>query len=192
VANSVASLFDDFSKERTAFSKAYRQMGKAQCKELATDRRLRSRAVADLLRSYSKAHRHMAKAQYAGLAKARRDRSRAVTELVKGFHVSRESMASELAEGLALSTQETKNHVSDLRLSVASMLKVTPTVDLPVQTVSELGHADSQVGQAAEPFTWPVTGSKHKVQATPQEKSKSKSAISHAGEYIAGKLSKKK
>lgn len=100
VGTSVASLFNEFSKERADFSKAHRCMAKAQCAGLAKDRRDRSHAVAELMRSFTKAHRHMAQVQWAGLAKCRRDRSHSLAELMHGFHGSRGYVLRQFAKSL--------------------------------------------------------------------------------------------
>jgi len=100
VGTSVASLLNEFSKERADFFKAHRRMAKAQCAGLAKDRRDRSHAVAELMRSFTKAHRHMAQVQWADLAKCRRDRSHSLAELMQGFHGSRGYVVRQFAKSL--------------------------------------------------------------------------------------------
>lgn len=152
VGASVASLFIDFSKERTDFFKAHHRMGKAQCAGLAKDRRDRSHAMAELMRSFTKAHRHMARVQWAGLAKGRRDRSQTVAELMQGFHVSRGKMVRELAKSLAKTTQVTKVQVSSSNWSPALLLKPSVVVDLAPQVETGL-----LVKQPAENIPAPIT-----------------------------------
>ena len=89
VGAAVADLFEEFSKERAAFSKSLRRMAKSQGAGLAKDRHERSHVVAALMRSFATAHHHMAKAQWAGLEKGRRDRSQSLAEMLHGFQRSR-------------------------------------------------------------------------------------------------------
>lgn len=104
VGTSVASLCNEFSKERVDFAKSLRRMAKAQGAGLARDRRERSHAVAALMRSFARTHHHMAKAQWAGLAKCRRDRAHSLAELMQGFHVSRGHLGHPLARSLPATT----------------------------------------------------------------------------------------
>jgi hypothetical protein len=82
----VAALLVDFSRERNDYSKALRRTAKAQAVSLAKDRRARSHAVFQLMRSFTKEHRHMTKIQRAGLVKCRRARSQALVQLIQSFH----------------------------------------------------------------------------------------------------------
>ena len=101
VASSVASLFKEFSKDRADFAKSLRRMAKAQGTELAKDRRDRSHAVTQLIRSFTKAHHQMAKLQSAGLAKARRDRSHLLAELMQSFRGHQGHALRQLVKGMA-------------------------------------------------------------------------------------------
>lgn len=192
VSSAVAELFKEHSKARTAYSKAYRQMGKTQCRELSRGRRLRSRVVADLLRSFKKAHHHMAKVQHMNLALARKERSRAVAELLNGFHLTRQAMADDLERDLAMSVQETRAHVSDLRRSVTEMLTNSLPTNSSLRTGSLHVNSGLQVEHAAVPFVWPTIGQKHKLQTALPAKSGTRSLISDADKYLGAKVSKKK
>lgn len=147
--------------------------------------------------SFSKMFRHTTKTQCSALAKGRRDRSHAVVNLIKGFHASRGAMAQELADTLAKSTQGIKAQVSDLRCSVAPMLKAGSAVKLPAQTIlhqSVPAHsgASLSVEHAATPFTWPTSVPEQQPENDPPEKFPAKTAIAEAGRYIVGKLGKPK
>lgn len=140
VGGSVASLFIAFSKERTEFFKAHRRMGKAQCAGLAKDRRDRSHAVADLMRSFARAHRHMARVQGAGLAEGRRDRMQAVADLMQGFHRSRlvEQPAGNVPAAMTALRREA---VKPLPKAAESLVKPpwpsTPALGEPVKLASK-------------------------------------------------------
>lgn len=147
--------------------------------------------------SFSKMLRHTTKAQCSALAKGRRDRSHAVVDLIKGFHASRGAMAQELADTLAKSTQGIKAQVSDLRCSVAPMLKAGSAVKHSVQNVaprSVSAHSGASLSkeQVAEPFTWPISAPAHKLEHAHPAKFHEKPAAAEAGWNNVGKSGKPK
>lgn len=147
--------------------------------------------------SFSKMLRHTTKAQCSALAKGRRDRSHAVVDLIKGFHASRGAMAQELADTLAKSTQGIKAQVSDLRGSVAPMLKASSAVKHPAQEISPQsasahGGSSLSVEHGAAPFTWPISAPEHKPEHAHPNEYQAKTAIADAGRYIVGKPGKPK
>src|SRR3990167_5527390 len=137
VATSVASLCVGFSNDRAAFVKALRRMAKAQGAGLAKDRRDRSHAVSELIRSFTKEHRHMAKVQWDGLAKCRRERSHSLTELMQGFHGSHGHMVRQVAKSLPRTTPVTNaplpssNWIAPLPVEPRVVLKPAAPIAVP-------------------------------------------------------------
>lgn len=168
VASSVASLFVDFSKDRVAFSKAHRRMAKAQGAGLAKDRRERSQAVSELIRSFTKAHHLMAKVQWAYLANCRRERSDSLAELMQAFHGSRGHTVRSVAETI-------------VPLPVAPRLVLKPAAPIaapkrePVKPLPKVAQSFAKPWPSAPPRGEPVkpvakkaqTKVKVKVKATP-------------------------
>lgn len=158
VGGSVASLFIAFSKERTEFFKAHHRMGKAQCAGLTKDRRDRSHAVAELMRSFTRAHRHMARVQWASLAKGRRDRSQTVAELMQGFHVSR-LVKRPAAYIPAPITALRREAVKPLPETAESLVKPpwpsTPPLGEPVKLVSKKAQKKATPGKAVRHIVKP-------------------------------------
>lgn len=137
VATSVASLLVDFSNDRADFAKAFRRMAKAQGAGLAKDRRDRSHAVSELIRSFTKAHHHMAQVQWDGLAKCRRDRSHSLAELMQGFHGSRGNRVRQVAKILPRTTPVTKaplpssNWIAPLPVEPRVLVKPAAPIAIP-------------------------------------------------------------
>lgn len=168
VGTSVASLFNEFSKERADFSKAHRCMAKAQCAGLAKDRRDRSHAVAELMRSFTKAHRHMAQVQWADLAKCRRDRSYSLAELMHGFHGSHGYVVRQFAKSLPSS-----NWTAPLPVKPSVLIKPAAPIAAarsePVKPLPKVAQSFTKPWPSTSPRGEPVNpvAKKAKAKATP-------------------------